>query len=316
METKMWRIVVKVAGYFIAPGKLIAIPLAYAICKLVILRGYKNYLLANWMILMMNEEKNYSKNYLHQCFAAMWFKTEYLREPDPDKREEMKDVIFGGETGVNWARNYRKTPIDMNSTVGNINIRESHPFYDEIENTLRNSDAEMVVVQIGCSSGREIAYLAKRFPGHHFIGTDIYSDVVDDCNKFYDIDNLSFDVSSAKSIHFVIAKQRKYSIVFSSGSLQYVQPEHMTVFFQSLGQIANVTVVIVEPGDKLALNSGLTGSKWRGYFSYTHNYSCLAEEAGWITQKKKLIEIHPIEDPAHGNTVHSYFVGNTTVDSM
>jgi trans-aconitate methyltransferase len=111
-----------------------------------------------------------------------------------------------------------------------------------------------VVFQIGTSSGREISWLASQYPKIRFVGTDIYENVVAYAAESHNLPNLQFCVSPAHLLGSLIqcAASPGNNIIFSSGSLQYVQPEHLVKLFANLSSIPNKTeVYLEEPGCEL-----------------------------------------------------------------
>ena len=109
-----------------------------------------------------------------------------------------------------------------------------------------------------------------------------------------------------------IDSTNKPVLIYASNSLQYVQPAHLTIFFNSLGKFGNLKIVIGEPGnDSKGKPDKMKGSIFRGNFSYTHNYRWYAENSGIKTKKCEIIEPYlPYKDfPIQENTVHYFYSG-------
>jgi len=291
-----------------------------AMVKLHIFNKYKLHLLSTWRD---EEKRNKIDRFLFRVFFGVWIRFEYLKENNPDKRETLKSICMGGECGRNWAEVYQNkfggcdARIDLNEKVGHMTLKEACPIFDEIFTILGEADSNYLVIQIGSSSGKETAFFAKQFPQHIFIGTDIYEEVVEYSSQFHNHSNLSFVKCSAKEIGSLLNKvymEDKQVLVYSSGSLQYVQSEHMTVFFNSLSKFANLKIVISEPGnDSKGKPDKIKTSIFRGNFSYTHDYKWYAEKSGIETVKCEIIRpYYPYEDfPMHENTVHYFYYGKT-----
>jgi hypothetical protein len=173
------------------------------------------------------------------------------------------------------------------------------------------------VIQIGTSSGREIAWIAEQFPQVRFIGTDIFLDIIEYAQQAHNGENLEFQVFSAANLRTILDQLKGHRvIVFSIGSLQYVQPEHLDAFFNSLGSVIGVLdleVMLAEPasvkyGDPLSL----AGSQPRGSFSYTHNYRKYAERNGFNSLGCNIIHPYAPSDPLHGFTVQYYWHGKVS----
>ena len=262
-----------------------------AMVKLPIFNKYKLHLLSTWKD---EEKRNKIDSFLFRIFFAVWMRFEYLKENDPDKRETLKSICMGGECGKNWAEYYQTQlitsssggMIDLNTKIGHMTLQEAVPLFGEVSSILENADSNYLVIHIGSSSGKEIAYFAKTFPQHEFVGTDIYDEVVEYASDYHNYSNLSFVKCSAKEIGNIfnildIDIKNKPVLIYASGSLQYVQPEHLTIFFNSLGKFANLKILLNEPGneskgkpDKIKTNI------FRGNFSYTHDYKWYAEKPG------------------------------------
>jgi len=258
------------------------------ICKPAFLSRYKIYLLSTWHDF---DKRRGADNFLFYPVFNFWIKFEYLREEDPDKRESLKGLAMGGSSGREWAKDYDSKPLDFDSKIGDMTLNKTVPMFKEIENILKTIETKLFVIQVGSSSGREIAYFANRYPTHTYIGTDIYQEVVDFSSHSHKSANLSFRELSAKNISMLLSEYRNESIlIFSRGSLQYVQPEHLPPFFDSIANYASAKVLLNEPGsESQGKVDELRGSIWRGNFSYTHNYKYYAERAGIETIKSKVI---------------------------
>jgi len=251
-----------------------------------------------------------------RAFFAVWVKFEYLKEPNPDQREILKSLAMGGNSGKNWAEYLQTVPLDFKKKIGHITLREAHPIFEEIKKHLSNSECSNMVIQIGSSSGKDIAFFADMFPLHEFVGTDIYDEVVEYSNRYHNLPNLSFKKLSAKEISILLKDSiDKPVLVFSIGSIQYVQPEHLVIFFSSVVNHKNLKILVSEPGNESKGSPDkLRASIYRGDFSYTHDYKWYAEEVGIVTVKCEIIRpFFPYKDfPEHRNTVIYFYYGKTS----
>ena len=289
-------------------------PIGLLICRLPFLRNYKFHLLSSWQI---PEKRKGVDHFFYGKALSYWFRFEYLSEKDPDTREAMKEMLMGGESGEAWAKYYDSQPLDFESKVGHLTYSKACPVLPELDRVLSSTTGSLVVVQMGSSSGREIAWLATRNPNHIFAGIDAYPDVIAFSSERYHLPNLRFERCSAKEISCLLSRYRNQRIIeFSSGSLQYVQPEHLEMFFNSLGHIPKLQMVALESASESQCNpEELEGSLWRGNFSYTHNYRFYAEKAGFETQMCEIIRPYfPYEDfPKHRNTVNYFYWAMTKI---
>ena len=162
------------------------------------------------------------------------------------------------------------------------------------------------------------------FPQHVFVGTDIYDEVVEYSSDYHNYPNLSFVKCSAKEIGNIFnimeidVKIQPIKIILppililASGSLQYVQPEHLIIFFNSLSNFANLKILLLEPGNESkGKPDEIKTSIWRGNFSYTHDYKHYAEMAGLKTIENQIIKPYSPDDSVHSSTCHYYYLGET-----
>ena len=288
----------------------ILLPVSFMILKWNRFRQYKERLLATWFCL---EDRSWLDAFLFDPVFYAWIKYEYLPEPDPDKREALKHLAMGGRSGYNWARYYDACHANYIATIGDLPFDTAIPIFSGITDVLIEK-SRATVVQIGCSSGHEIACLAARFPAVRFIGTDIYPEVIDYAASHHKDQNLYFRLVSAKDIGLLLRELPGEDIVImSSGSLQYVQPEHLTVFFQAV-KAARAEVLILEPGacDGTPPDE-LQGSIYRDNFSITHNYRYYAERAGLRTISSKIIYPYSRSSP-HQGVIHLFYHGAADIE--
>jgi hypothetical protein len=253
-------------------------------------------------------------HFLYPAIYYSWINYVYRREPDPDKREALKSIAMGERSGENWAKLYNDTKLDLTSKIGTMQLKDANPLYVDISEYLeKQSEKKRVVVQIGSSSGRETAYFSNLFPKIKFIGTDIYDSVIEFSKQKHSFENLRFEKFSAQDLHFLLSNYKQNElVVYSSGSLQYVQPEHMEKMFKDLVRFPDLRIFLLEPGENANKKPGeIQGSSWRANFSYTHDYKFYAERAGFKTIKNLIINPYLSDDPVHHSTCHYYYIGES-----
>jgi len=281
--------------------------LGFFICTIPSLRNYKYRLLSSWRY---SGSRSFLDIIFYKCCFAWWTKYEFLRESDPTKREEMKSLCMGGEAGVGWAQSYQSRPLDFNKKVGNLSYRDACPVLGAVDRLLKSNNEKYTVIQIGSSSGREIAHIAKNNPNHDFIGTDTYAEVVKYSSSYHRCPNLSFIQCSAQDISTLLERISIFNLVlFSSNSLQYVQPEHLDIFIASCSNYP-VRMLLLEPTSfKRICPEKIKESRWRGEFSYTHNYRYYAEKYNFETLEARIIKPYYDDDPVHAFVGHYYYYG-------
>lgn len=279
-----------------------------AIADLVLRSDRSKDILAKWMT---PESRTYFEALIFDALLARWFEKEYWSEPDPDKRVKKQELLMGGQSGAAWAASYEARPFDPFSTsmCGELTYKDAYPTFQWLAETLKQLTSADVY-QMGSSSGREIAYYAKQFPQHRFFGTDLFQEVVAFSSKHYPLDNLKFDVCPLTELVAYITKtsSNKDVVIFSSGSFQYAQPEHLDSFFQELKKKSKrAHVFIIDPANEFPLSPfAIARSYPRGNFSWTHNYKKLAEDANFKVVRAEIIRPYlPYEKywPNHQGTV-------------
>ena len=218
---------------------------------------------------------------------------------------------MGGQNGASWAEHYQSQPLDFTRPVGRLSYREACPLMPGLDSLLEQRRDPTLVIQIGSSSGREIAWLAQRHTQHRYVGIDPYPDVIEVSRRYHTSPNLTFAAASTRAIPSLITDRIEPVVLFSSGSLQYAQPEHVAMLFAELAKRRGIELWLLEP----ALESGrdpsdVPGSLWQGNFGYTHNYRYYAETAGWQTKICDIIRPYS-DDRRRRSTVHYFYAGST-----
>lgn len=253
--------------------------------------------------------RNFADDLLFDIVFRHWTETVYLKGACPDKRAKLNMLCMGGGGGVAWADAYEASPIDRNAKFGHLTHDQLLPAFPALDNLLETASKETVVVQIGCSSGREIAYFAARFPDVSFIGTDIDAPIIERAQRVHLAPNLKFSFGMAHTLldHLVVPRDASL-VLWSSGSLQYVQPEHIVTMFDSLRNRGNVTLILNENSfyDDCEIDE-IHGSRWRGSFSFSHDYKYYAENAGFKTVEFASIQPELNPKSMHYRTRHYYY---------
>ena len=277
--------------------------------KVPAVSAWRDRLLATWLT---PAARGAAGGLLFGAVFDQWIRDVYLREPDPDAREALKTRCMGGDSGVAWADSYDAHPFDRSERIGELSFDQAMPMFPALDALLPRAAPGTIVVQIGASSGREIAYLAARAPGISFIGTDIDTGITSRAARSHPLANLTFCVARAHTLFDDIhVPEAAPVVVISSGSLQYVQPEHLAVTFDRLvawgTQATGARILLVESvRDDGRSPDRLGGSAWRGNFSYTHDYKHYAERAGMRTVEHAIVRTDTDPASPHFHT-RSYF---------
>ena len=235
-----------------------------------------------------------------------WIATRYLAEPDPDRREALKDICMAGESGVSWAEHYEETPIRREGKVGDLAFDAACPWFDGLEAALAAAPPNARTVQIGCSSGREMAHYAQRFPALSFLGTDIDPAIVARAARVHRLPNLRFEVARAHALMARIPEVPPL-ILYSNGALQYVQPEHVAAMFQAFARRGRLRTIFGETWRPDGRPLG-AHSRWRGNFAWSHDYRDYAEEAGLAVREARAIPLRLGAGAAADAAVRHYYL--------
>jgi SAM-dependent methyltransferase len=285
-----------VGGVVLKSYKWLVTRLKNLIADIILSTPYSKIMLSKWFT---PQNRNWFDHLLFNTVLNRWFNKKYWNEPCPDVRVRLQSLLMGGQSGVNWAQTYGATEFDPKTTakVGELTFQQACPGFlwlNSLLEKLENAD----IYQIGSGSGREVAYYAKLFPQHKFWGTDLFEEVVDRSSKLYQsINNLNFAVCAAKELPIFIDNNTtaKVAILFSSGSLQYVQPEHLTQLFSQLACVAKkkgtiLHAIILEPANEIPKNPYiLEKSMPRGNFSWTHNYLGIVKKSSFVIENSEII---------------------------
>lgn len=187
-----------------------------------------------------------SPKWYHRALFLLW-EYDYVASL-PERREEAKRFIMGGESGE-WQSVYDK-PVEQQYI--------DSPLYKRMEELLSFVNKKYTVIQLGAARGREIKYFRDKYPQHEYIATDIvpHGDVV------------KLDVRDIKK--FVRGLQNV--IIFTNGVLEYVQPEYISKFFRDT---AGYKVLIYEP---VIMKGGKMYFGYRENFAWSHNYWAASAE--------------------------------------
>lgn len=217
----------------------------------------------------------------------------YYAEPNPEVRVSMQNAVMGGDTGVKWAAIYfeRPFPPPPHEKVGDLSFDEAFPLYQRLHRILSAESAPCDVIQIGSSSGRNIAWLAKQFPNHNFLGTDIYDEVEAFQRANHSLPNLSFATVPVTCIHLLMELVGgRHFIFFADGSMQYVQPEHLDRFFKLCVKPSNKVEVHLVDAYR-GTGGGLSAP--RANLAYSHDYAAYAAKHGYPQVYKNIIDVAP-----------------------
>lgn len=276
--------------------------------SLPVIAGYRDRLLRGWS----SPPKNTADAFFFRIISNAWLAVKYYGEKDPEMRLARQHVMMGGESGSNWAAHYnsRAFPPSLDEPIGCMTARQAFPLFGDLERHLDDAKEPALLIQIGSSSGRQIAWYARRFSRHQFLGTDVMPSAIEFSRRTHNFSNLEFATLPAHYIPSALHVAHQRVILFSEGSMQYVQPEHLDFFFSELSKLPNIELFLQEPTSELegpALD--IAGSIPRGGMSWAHNYAFYARKHGLPINKAEIIRPFepPEKYPSHAHFAHYYF---------
>ncbi len=244
-------------------------------------------------------------------FRRGFFDAVYPRLPVA-QREEAQQILMGNEEAVYWAQHHQSLadvptpggatvetfpPRAGESRIGDLDFLEAFPLFNYLDDFLRGRTG-IHVIQIGTSSGKEIAWLSGRHPGLRFSGTDRFDSVVDSARRFHRAENLMFLQASAENVHLIAESVAEPEVViFTSGAALYIFPEVLPLVVARLAQTAKkIHLMICEPNSRgiATRAAGARRSAPSSNMGYNHDYRGYAEAAGFTIVTAR--EIEPYAD--------------------
>ena len=155
------------------------------------------------------------------------------------ERLDLQTRLMGNANGVDWAIYYQSAiedefpPPRGTKTIGKLDFHDTIPSFERINKYLTDTEDCCTVIQLGASSGKDIAYFSKNHPRHKFYYTDIFDSVVEYASKVHNYSNLHFLTASAENLHLIASATRDNSVLlFSMGSSQptmIIKAEHIEI---------------------------------------------------------------------------------------
>jgi hypothetical protein len=195
--------------------------------------------------------------------------------------------------------------------IGIMSQSEATPMFEKMINYIKSNnlsdDKNTYIIQLGSSSGRDLEFFLKIFPKLNYISTDVNDEILDFQKEKYSYPNLKYFKCYAEDIdecinHFKISD--KNIILFSCGSLQYVNSFFIEEFFSKIKNYKNLNSFIFEPVNLLFLDNPSFISVYRGNASFSHQYDEYAKKLGFNIIENKVIRPYSTDDKKHRHTGH------------
>ncbi len=197
--------------------------------------------------------------------------------------------------------------------IGIMSLSDSTPIFKRIINYIKSNnlsdDKNTYVIQLGSSSGRDLEFFLKIFPKLNYISTDVNDEILDFQKKKYNYPNFKYFKCYAEDIDKCINYFKifdKNIILFSSGSLQYVNPFFLEEFFLKIKNYKNINLFINDPVSLSFINNSSLFSAYKGNTSFSHRYDEYARKLGFNIIESKVIKVYSTDDKQHYDTGHFY----------
>jgi hypothetical protein len=262
----------------------------------------------------------YKKNIIERNLIRL-FQNEYFNKLTNKKEIRcITDNALGEGRGREWAKYYYHQHFKnlrelKKKKCGLIAANTATPIFEKIidfilKNNLKN-DNDLYIIQLGSCSGRDLDFFYNIFPKLNYLSTDINDEILEFQKKKYKYKNFNFAKSYAENIDQIIDKLNIYKkkiILFSCGSLQYVNPFFLKEFFQKIAKYKNLDIFLNEPVSLSFFEKKNKLSSNRGNISFSHNYYQYNNKYNNKSKviEKKIIKPYAKDDPSHGDTGHYY----------
>lgn len=187
-------------------------------------------------------------------------------------REEIKHLCMGRDSGVAWAKRYLKKGFPEPQTA-------NLPMFQRLGEWFADGGIRSAH-QVGCCSGREIAWFAQQFPGLQFTGSDCDPEVIAFLKEHWaSVPNLDFiELHMDKPIPEEAGLQT--DLLYASGGFHYMDPDSLLRFLVDTRRHAR-RIALSQPLDRQFHPETSQESTPRGMLSWNHPYPRLLQQAGW-----------------------------------
>lgn len=261
-----------------------------------------------------NKKRNLIWSILDTLFQKEYFNK--LRNYN-EIRELTNSTLVNGQ-GRKWAEYYYNNHFQTLDALkkrraGTMSSYDAEPIFKKIINFIKSNNLSnnknTYIIQLGSSSGRDLEFFLKIFPKLNYISTDVNNEILDFQKEKYNYLNLKYFKCYAEDIdrcidYFKISD--KNIILFSIGSLQYVNFFFLKEFFSKIKNYKNLNLFISEPVSLKFFGNSDIISHHRGNTSFSHPYNQLIKKLDINIVESKLIKPYEEVHKQHVNTGHFY----------
>ena len=230
-------------------------------------------------------------------------------------RELTNSSLIDG-LGRKWAEHYYNNHFQTldelkKRKIGIMSSNDVLPIFEKMINFIKSNhlsdDENTYIIQLGSSSGRDLEFFLKVFPKLNYISTDVNDEILDFQKENHNHSNFKFFKCYAENIdecinYFNISN--KNIILFSIGSLQYVNPFFLVEFFSKIKNYKNLNLFISEPVNLLFIDNNNLISDNNGNVKFSHRYDKYAINSGLNIIENKVIRLYSTDDKQNCHKGH------------
>jgi hypothetical protein len=292
--------------------KIIYNIIKYPLILIFIKTPFINILKRRFKLINFPKKKNIIWFVLDILFQREYFSKLKNKE---EIRELTNSTLIDGE-GKKWAQHYYDGHFQTldelkKGRTGTMSQNDANPIFERMINYIKSNnlsdDKNTYIIQLGSSSGRDLEFFLRIFPKLNYISTDVNNEILDFQKDKYSYPNFKYFKCYAEDIdecinHFKISD--KNIILFSSGSLQYVNQFFLEEFFSKIKNYKNLNLFISEPVSLLFIDNNKLISDYRGSTSFSHRYDEYAKNSNLSIIENQVIRPYSADDKQHGQTGH------------
>ena len=259
-----------------------------------------------------------NRNIIWLVLDALFQKEHFNKLKNKNEIRKLTDTTLEDGEGRKWAEFYYNKHFQTldelkKRRIGTMSLNDANPMFVKMINFIRSNnlsdDENTYIIQLGSSSGRDLEFFLKIFPKLNYISTDVKDEILDFQREKYSYSNLKYFKCYAEDIdecinHFKVSD--KNIILFSSGSLQYVNPFFLEDFFSKLRKYKKLNLFINEPVSLLFIKNKIGMSDNRANISFSHLYDEYAKMSGINIIEDKVIRPYSLDDKQQGHTANFY----------
>ena len=244
------------------------------------------------------------------------FWVEYFSKlKNPEEARKITKSTFSKDEGIKYTEGYFQSHFRKIENLHNIKFAHTHstavPLILDMTKYIKDNhlseDKDTFIIQIGSSSGLDLKFFYDQFPKLNYISTDINDEILNyQKEKFNLHNNFKFFKCYAEEIDKCFEKfnlKKKRIILFSRGSLQYVVPYFLEIFFSKIKLHKDSILFLCEPVVlKSIKNTVRLSAEHRSKISFSHNYRQIAQKNGLGIIKEKLMHGQSKDDLVHKHT--------------